>query len=589
MKTNLEIFEEYQEKITQLIIKLNDYHQTNYSKKFWKIVIGKWLMRYLYFLNFYNDEYQRQQNDAKKFFENVSEDELFQNNLAKNMLFIRNHHNDPKFKKIFQKTVAFLSQEYFLKKDFLKEMPAAGEVKEKNECKKTQTHKKNAVSNIFLHLITQKNWAILSYWLKKNDVSIVPGELTNRWQEKISNETPFDFDLRKKLFAFPCKDRWDFLFWNSLVYHFPKIFLEDFSKLDKKVKDTFDMQPLNEIFVMDFEMAYWLLHDYFIAWQTEYCGAKLIDVQHGGVYGMYDAKFLIGQPYEFDVCDYFVSYGWQEIPFSYHAKKIIFMPNLCLLRNQQRPKKNKDTILYCTTTEEMGVRNDETIETPYRKNLCDFLNKILTINHANIEWRSYDTRLPNSIASQKKFVQNHVKFLNRLAIDVEGDFYQRLAHAKLYVVDHCSTTMLETIAIHQPTICFFNSKNIAFTNETRQLFEKMKRVKMLFDTGNEAVEFIQSIYPNVDEWWNQPDVKNVREEFIQKFSRTSGTILKDYLELFVNGIDNPHPKKIRWGNYCLSADYFWIIAKDFLKEIDRFGVLKKIFHAAKKILGKETL
>ena len=92
------------------------------------------------------------------------------------------------------------------------------------------------------------------------------------------------------------------------------------------------------------------------------------------------------------------------------------------------------------------------------------------------------------------------------------------SQAKLIILDHMGTTMLESLHYNIPTIVILDPNIERFRENSLEIMANLEKTKMMFFDIAEATNFINNISNNVDNWWLSDDVQNARNKFVEKYA-----------------------------------------------------------------------
>lgn len=98
---------------------------------------------------------------------------------------------------------------------------------------------------------------------------------------------------------------------------------------------------------------------------------------------------------------------------------------------------------------------------------------------------------------------------------------QRLLGCKLQVIDHYGTTMHTGLAWNIPTVCYWSEGFPDFSATAKADFEELRKHGILFYNATEAADHINNIWPNVQEWWQNPELQRARKKWCYKYARSS--------------------------------------------------------------------
>jgi putative transferase (TIGR04331 family) len=110
--------------------------------------------------------------------------------------------------------------------------------------------------------------------------------------------------------------------------------------------------------------------------------------------------------------------------------------------------------------------------------------------------------------------------LPETAIDTgEQKFRQLLKQAKLVVIPHNGTTLIESIALGVPTVIFWDKSIVWMRPEAQAVFNALEQVGIFHRTPESVASFINSIWDDVDGWWNSPATLDARKQFTDQYAR----------------------------------------------------------------------
>lgn len=94
-----------------------------------------------------------------------------------------------------------------------------------------------------------------------------------------------------------------------------------------------------------------------------------------------------------------------------------------------------------------------------------------------------------------------------------------IASSRLIVHSYDSTGILETLSLNIPTICFWNHGTDHLVLEAKSYYQLLRDVGIFNDSPEQAAEFILTHWNNLDEWWNAPEVQKARVSFCNQYAK----------------------------------------------------------------------
>lgn len=94
------------------------------------------------------------------------------------------------------------------------------------------------------------------------------------------------------------------------------------------------------------------------------------------------------------------------------------------------------------------------------------------------------------------------------------------AQSRLVVHSYDSTGIRETLSLNIPTICFWRGSSNHLLTCARPYYELLRTAGILADSPEEAVKMVSSRWDDVVAWWKSAQVQRARELFCAKYART---------------------------------------------------------------------
>ncbi len=259
-----------------------------------------------------------------------------------------------------------------------------------------------------------------------------------------------------------------------------------------------------------------------------YCeenGEHLICTQHGGSYG-YSYSVLAQAEVEYSHRA-FISWGWEN--HGEHQGNFIPLPSPMLSNTKLRKKDRKQTIMLIGTADQLFPKRIISIPTPAQnpKRLHEkklFIENLSEKNFNRFMYRPYHLNL--GVLTDKERFQ---KEFPRLKI-AEGPLLPHLAKCSLLVLDHPGTTLCQAAAKDMPFIGMWDDASWPNTSEAAPYFQAMRDAGILFDTGREAAEKVESIGDNIEEWWQQDAIQVAVRNFRNTYASSSRFWLLSWLK-----------------------------------------------------------
>jgi putative transferase (TIGR04331 family) len=250
--------------------------------------------------------------------------------------------------------------------------------------------------------------------------------------------------------------------------------------------------------------------------------AKLIIAQHGGHYGT--GLFSSHEEHEIKISDRYFSWGWEDdnskvipMPANKLAGKINGNPNgdiLIVIMNM--PRYHYLTYSVPISTQYLSYLNQLiSFVSSAKKEVREYI-KIRTY-HQDYNWcvrdRIYDSGLVDIVDNDPKLVKS---------------FKDRLQDCRLYIATYNATTFLETFAFDFPTLIFFNSEYWELNSNAKKYFDKLEQVGILHYSEKSLNIKLMQIYKDPMDWWMGVEVQKAKDDFCLQFASTSNTFVQEW-------------------------------------------------------------
>ncbi len=338
---------------------------------------------------------------------------------------------------------------------------------------------------------------------------------TPKWL--VSPGTTFEFlysdELRSKatkVLAVESKDTVEQVVRGMLFKLIPVVYLEQFAQLKESSKRR--NFPDNPKFIFtsnsfEYDEEFKL-----------FCAEKMIKKtriiygQHGNSYG---TSRYFSPSVEEETCDKFITWGWTLDP---NRDTPVFM-----LRNASLKFKRKKfpAKLLLIELYEDHRRNTWDTNYDYRVFFGQQLEFCETLR-GDLKSQLLVRLSPHSIFFGSGDQSSWANYDPIIQLD-EGyaPIFSLLEDSKFVVHSYDSTGMLETLSMNIPTLAFWRD-GLTHLNETAKAdYQSLVDVGIIHFDPVSAAMHINSIWDNIDDWWESQEVRTARSVFCQKYARKS--------------------------------------------------------------------
>lgn len=489
---------------------LNEYHGEVHKKRFWRILIGMWLgwfiqLSYERWLCILSLE-KREESIHTKII-NFEESEFLPNDM---LGFYHQIYKDRFNHYLFSKIIQFRKKFSFEKvpdqgvRQTIEEVPY-----QKNIFKRIARRLFNRYNLIFLK--NQKYFFISSGMQRFNlfCFQIFLGQIPTFVQLEELDLTKVSKERSNFRINIDSEDEFIKFLQCEIESLMPLVYLEGFKKLStssKQIgwpKNPKSIWTSNSFFVDE-------LFKYWSARSLENQDTKLIISQHGGLYGT--NKWYFAEDHEKEISDIYFSWGWQR------DKKVFPYPVRGFKQKIPTVNQNKDLVL---VQMKMPRYSYHMLCAPVSGQYLDYLeNQFKFVKELSDEIRS------NSIVRFKKnpYGWQEEKQWSQRFSDInldpgESNIKDCINNSRIFICTYNATTFLESFFMNHPTILFWNEKYSELNEEAKPYFEGLKRINLFFDDPVKASNFINTIWHDVDSWWEEVITQKEYKEFREMYCR----------------------------------------------------------------------
>lgn len=514
---DIEFVQNFTQKIlVELTESLNKLHDTNHSVRYWKIVLGHWLQRYVSVA--YN-RYSAIEQTLEIY--NVKSTIIFESNYklatCDSSDFVWACNDDIWNHVFYSKILKFLG-----KINLEPDVNSIATLKGYKLESKSNVVPKRKIKQVFkgiagkaLELFNRDNDAFIinSYLPRKKEIKLQLslGQFPQVWQSPAHVKNQVDSDMRKK-FTINCNgfSGFELFLRNHLSEVIPMCFLEGY----KRITDQVDSLPWPKTPKFIFTSNNFDTDEIFKVWtagKTE-IGIKYITGQHGNNYGTHICDGNSSWP-ERSASDRFVTWGWgddksKSIPgfiFKTLDKKPTFNPNggVLLIQNLLPHRiYTYDNYFDYKLYQENQFRFVKGLPSHIHEHLTVRLHgafRFLTWSDEK-RWKDFDSKISLESGAVK--------------------IWDLIENSRLVVHSYDSTGILETLSLNIPTVCFWLGGFDHLLPEARPYYELLREAGILADSAEQAIEYVTTYWDNVSLWWRSEKVQLAREKFCNQYAKS---------------------------------------------------------------------
>ena len=508
-----------------LVSSLNKFHNTNYSLRYWRIILGPWLFTYVSVL------WDRWENirvafDKEEFDSTVvmilDAEKLVPINFDDwNRLVIDdlwNHH-------IFTGIIKFLYKE----KVNIDYVPYTGSYQSKNNniAKRSNIQKLIGVIDKLFGKI-QKNYKVVFVHTYFKLPVLARLSIRLRQFPRIHSSFSKSIDVSDYLinrhflfFKMESKNLFEKYLESNIVSQIPIAYVEGYSKYRNEIeKIDCDGEVI-------FTANAHLRNDIFNAWCAKKVeeGKKLIISQHGG--GIKSEMAMIR--HQEKIADKMVV--WHKPQENIHVQ---LSPNKLINIQKKRLFRSDLTLLgyepkIYTNRAQSGPIGDGVYDDYMQKiDFCNYLSTEVK-KHIRVRSSSYGDGWFNSLNRYKDD-------LGEDKISSYKTLKKAIQHSRIIVCTYPQTTFSEAMNSGVPTILIIDINLWQIDKNFGEVLNQLKDIKIIFYDPKEAAEHVNNIWSNPSLWWEKPETIQAREYFFDMCGRVSDDWLDEWAAFFKENI-----------------------------------------------------
>ncbi len=511
------LIELHEKLLVEISGKLNAIHNTKYSTRYWRILVGPWLG---YFVQMLFDRWSMLEKAIKEY--QVSDayvlgsslEDLVPNDMADfQKLFVDDFWNEGIFHEILKRFtsvnihIAALENSYTMPGNVMVETATSLSAILKSGMK--------GVSRLFNFFVKPREAFFISSYLPAKSavqLQLQMGQVPKFWE--LVEPPKINTLYARPTFSIgtiPPANRFEEILFGMIPEHIPRVYLEGYEALQLKISQLPWPSNPRLMFTANSDS----LDDVFKAWaarKTEQ-GSQLVIAQHGGNYGT--VAFGFTEAHQKAVSNKYISWGWDSIktPVVKPFANLVVMNKTqtwdpqgnILLVTMALPRYSYHLFAVPLSSQILNYFEDqyqfvEAIPHPMQENVLVRLFKQDFGLSQNQRWqdRLPEIKLDNGAVSMTALISK----------------------SRLFISTYNSTTFLETLSLNVPTIIFWNPDHWELREDALPYFESLKNCGIFHETPHAAAAKVAEVYDDVKGWWNQQDIQEARRSFCERYSRS---------------------------------------------------------------------
>ncbi len=273
----------------------------------------------------------------------------------------------------------------------------------------------------------------------------------------------------------------------------------------------------------------WHYNDVFKIWAGSQAekGSLLVGLQHGGNYGI--IRYFLQERHELSIVDRFYSWGWTRDGAGAVVKPLA--PTKLMGRRKTRRRRDIPDVLY-----DLAVWLRCLIQFPlttgywqrYFEDVNLFAENLSAKVRCNLRLRPHREDMGWDVRERLRDA-----FPGNIRIETwDVPFARSLDNCCLFLCGHpmYSTTFIEALHIDKPTILFCDPSLSANTlhPDAEGYFRDLRLAGILFDSPVDAAKEVNRVYENVDGWWADDARRKAVRRFMGRFGKRSENAIDEW-------------------------------------------------------------
>ena len=501
---------------------LNRINKVNFSKKSWKIILGKWLTDFIWYAFKSFEEIQNllKKNEIKKIYKNQNRNYVLLTNDTAHLYSA--FHDAEWSSKLNSQIINFLSGNY----------KSSDIEQNKVQYYKNYSFKKknNLLINLlsYLNFFTNENDALiyqssLSFFDQKK-IELYHNKKITSWINKNIQYQNINLNLRKEIIFQKTTEDLSFLNFlrKILPLSLPKHVLENFyeiNQLSEKMKF-----PKNPKFILTgnaFNEDE--IFKFYLAKKISF-GIPYFVIQHGSVYYTDIASRF---RHEVTLSDGVITWGAD------YEKKLLptFNTNSISIKKKLIYKNKKNLSVICNPLfSNVRPYMYENFKKIFENNYI-FFNNVKKEVVKNIFFK----RFPKEQFSNDEIFLDKLYNEKKINIYSEQETYVSVLNkSKLLIYTYESSGFYETLSLNIPTIMLNYEASVNFEKRYENIIKDLIKSKVIFECPIKLAEHVNNYWNNLDEWWLNPET----QESINNFNNSVNLPYRDNFDFLLKNIDN---------------------------------------------------
>lgn len=504
--------------LIELSTSLNTFHNTSHSNRYWNILLGHWLQRYvaMCFNRYFTvkqalGEYKILSTTVL----DIANSSLATSDSSNFMLAI---NNDGWNHILYARILSCLGDV-----ETYSRSTGSLSVQAFNEDSDETLLNPGGIKSLILAAVTH----VLPLFSRQSDAFIISSYLPRLqevklqlalkqcpqyWRRQVLQHMPFDLAMRQT-FTLSSDGHAGFeqFVRQQLGDIIPTCYLEGYAMLCQQAESL--AWPTVPKFI--FTSNQFDSDEVFKAWAGSKVekGTTYFTGQHGNVYGTVSGSQ--NWP-ECVTCDRFITWGWDNGD----SKNI---PSFVLKTAGKKPihaKPDGGMVLVELCVPSRPHTDDRYFKfAEYQEDQFRFIESLPDAIHKKTRVRLFLQKGDPRWSERQRWSDRSPN--TRLVAEETGDptIWELYAQSRLVVFSYDSTGLLETLSLNIPTLCFWQDEFDLILPSAMPYYEMLKKAGIILEGPEEAAKQVALHWDNIEKWWHSEVVQSARELFCEQYAR----------------------------------------------------------------------
>jgi putative transferase (TIGR04331 family) len=516
-------YQVYERLLPQLSDSLNYMHGVSYAGRYWQVLLGPWLLRFIeifydrykriekvleLFPDFYTYALPREQCKLISFdtydFLNKIKDDYYNLKLFSFAAYELCPHNIKVKEYKYESKIHMYSTGYSWKKKMFNRLLETLDLLFKSPILLCDMYHLTSYDTVLLKLKGRfKTFRFIDF--EPMEEKTLKVEYSDELRKKISLNAPSEGFLS--------------LLYKVLPEAIPVCYMENYQHYRNSIRN---IRNIDSVKIVGSSVG-WFFNERFKFFTGEAVtkGAKLIDFQHGGGYG---SSLAIPREKLSLEKDIFYTWGWDSKKDS--NIRPLLSPHLSKVKDTYSP--GLDNILFVGQTIPAYYYMLHTVLLPndmpeYFEDKKVFFQALPDETRNKILYRPY----------AREYGWKEMESVKKMFPDVrlasKGRLIDWMKKVKLAVIDCPYTAFIEALTINVPCVFYWDHKVCLMRPEAEEYFELLRNAGILFKDPLSAAKKVKEIFAEPVKWWLCGEVQKARLEFCNRYAYAG----KDWLKIWI--------------------------------------------------------